>query len=213
MRVCYLFPLLVVMIGCGASTQFVMPDKNIRLRQFKNVYVWSSKSTGAISSTNVGMVFGSAKTSVDANTVGSAISSGTATASGNVINSNEVTNFRSSTVYNGSASASGSTISSGDIRSGDRQAEISLEKFKFELTKMGFNVVNDPKQADAYVDFIIGTVSYDLLAGWIADEGVVKFINKNNDQTIAYFVADTKFVTPTVSSIIKNLAARIKRVY
>lgn len=168
--------LLMFIVGCGASTQFVMPDRNIRLKQFNNVYV-RLQSAGATSEESGGIGGGGL-------VVGEKIVGG-----------------------------AGSVVSGTHTMSGDKQAIMALDRFKFELAKVGFNIVSEPESADAYVDLSIGTIRYDSLAGWIADEGMAKFINKQNNRTIAYFAADTKFITPTVTSIIKNLVARIRKTY
>jgi len=201
--------LTILFVGCGASTQYVMYDKNLHLQDYRKVYVFSSKLTGAISTSNYGLATTSANISGTATTSGVATGTGQANLSGKTITSSSTTNINSATNLNMTGNTQTTAIAGGSTMSGLEQAQISVQKMKFELAKIGFVVVNEPDQADALVDFNIGAVRFDPLAGWIADEASVVFLN-NKGETLAHSIADTRFITPTTNSVIRNLSNRIK---
>ena len=104
-------------------------------------------------------------------------------------------------------------IDSGHLMEGEKQGLLALESLQFEMMSIGFNFVSEENQADAIVDFSIGSIRYDPLAGWIADQAFVKFKDRKTGQVIAFYRAQSQVVTPTVNNIISNLSSEIKRDY
>lgn len=116
----------------------------------------------------------------------------------------------------GSISISTATIGqidSGQLMEGEKQGLLALESLQFELMSIGFNFVSKENQADAIIDFSIGAIRYDPLAGWIADQAFVKFKDRKTGQVLAFYRAKAQVITPTVNNIISNLSKAIKRDY
>ena len=78
---------------------------------------------------------------------------------------------------------------------------------------IGFNIISDTTKIDAIVDFSIGQIRFDPIAGWIADQGNVKFTDYKTGEILAIVRAEVKFVTPTVKNIIANLSKSIQSIY
>jgi len=95
----------------------------------------------------------------------------------------------------------------------NEQTYLAMENLKFKLFEIGFEIVDNIKDADAIITLQIGTVRFDLLTGWIADEAFLQFIDRRTSKTFAMFHAKTRFITPTVKNIISNLASAIKKQY
>lgn len=104
-------------------------------------------------------------------------------------------------------------IDSAHLMEGEKQGILALESLQFEMMSIGFNFVSNENQADAIVDLSIGSIRYDPLAGWIADQAFVKFRDRKSGQVIAFYRAQSQLVTPTVNNIISNLASKIKGDY
>ena len=120
------------------------------------------------------------------------------------------------TSASGSVSASTATlgkIGSAQISSGASQGVRALESLQFELMAIGFNFVSSENEANAIVEFTIGDIRYDPLAGWIADQALVKFKNAKTGEVLAFFRANSQFITPTVDNIVGNLADAIRDSY
>lgn len=101
----------------------------------------------------------------------------------------------------------------GHMMKGEDQGKQALESFQFEMMSIGFEFVSDEAYADALVEFSIGQIRYDPLAGWIADQATVKFKDFQTGQIVAFYRAKTQFITPTVKNIIRNLAEEIRKSY
>lgn len=93
------------------------------------------------------------------------------------------------------------------------QARLALESLRFELMGIGFNFVTEESRADALVDFYIGTIRHDPIAGWIADQAFVKFKDRRTGEVLAFFRANTRFITPTTNNIISKLAKSVRKSY
>lgn len=104
-------------------------------------------------------------------------------------------------------------INSAQIMSGNSQGRMALESLQFELMGIGFNFVSDVNQAAVIVEFTIGTIRFDPIAGWIADQAFVKFIDKSSGKVLAFYSAKAQFITPTVTNIIKEISNSIKQNY
>ena len=198
----------VLLIGCGASTKSYLSPKVQKLNQYKNVYVTLGSTSGDVSASSVGM--GSLSNSAQTNSTGSALTQGSVQNLGGTyipFNANTQLNTNSNTTIGGTSSQLGVT----HVYRGDKQANIALEKFVFKLREIGFNVVNNPSKSDAIVFLSIGQIRYDPITGWIADQGSVQIMNTKTEETIAHYIADTRFVTPMIETIIKNLSKKIRK--
>ncbi len=109
--------------------------------------------------------------------------------------------------------STGSGVLSANVLSAADAAQQAALSFAFELEFMGFKITNDLKQADAVVEFSIGTVRYDALAGWIADQAVARFVSAQSGEPIAAYRARTRLVTPTTSNLVGDLAEAIQESY
>ena len=96
---------------------------------------------------------------------------------------------------------------------GSTQDVMAYESLQFELMNIGFNIISDTTKIDAIVDFSIGQIRFDPIAGWIADQGNVKFTDYKTGEILAIVRAEVKFVTPTVKNIIANLSKSIQSIY
>lgn len=104
-------------------------------------------------------------------------------------------------------------LSNAQIMNGNGQEVMALQSLQIDLIDIGFELVEDASIADASIDFSIGTIRYDPLVGWIADQALVIFKEKENGKIIAAFRAKSSGITPTISNIISNLSKNIKDVY
>jgi len=104
-------------------------------------------------------------------------------------------------------------IGGAQLMSGNEQGKLALESLQFELMSIGFNFASEENEADAIVEFFIGQIRYDPLAGWIADKALVKFKERSSGRIIAFFQAKGQAITPTVDNIVGNLSKKIKKVY
>ena len=95
--------------------------------------------------------------------------------------------------------------------SNNDQVLLALEGLKFELSKIGFSVVEDKSVSDAIVEFQVGTIRFDPLVGWIADEAFINFIDTKNRNKIKVYYGSGRFITPTVKNILLNLEKAIKK--
>ncbi|MBC8393331.1 MAG: hypothetical protein H8E17_12295, partial [Deltaproteobacteria bacterium] len=77
----------------------------------------------------------------------------------------------------GTASSSNSTVTAGglgsnvggtQVMSGQGQVNLALQDMAFELSQIGFEMVERADDAQTIAYFSIGTVRYDQLVGWIA---------------------------------------------
>jgi len=126
---------------------------------------------------------------------------------------NIVVNLASSSGSISLTTATLGKVASGQLMKGEKQAILALESLQFELMSIGFNFVPEEGQADALVDFYIGSIRYDPIAGWIADQAFVKFKDRKTGQVLAFYRAKIQFITPTVNNIISNLSKAIRRNY
>ena len=97
--------------------------------------------------------------------------------------------------------------------SGSSQALLVAQNLSFELAALGFQMVDSQDKADAVALFSIGTVRYDPLAGWIADQAFLVFKDAESGTTLCTLRADTQFITPTVKRITKNLVRAARKHY
>jgi hypothetical protein len=119
-------------------------------------------------------------------------------------------------------SESGSiSISSGSIGSlrndqileGNEQEKMALQLLQIELMNIGFEVVSDTAKAKAIIEFSIGSIRYDALAGWIADQAIAIFKEKSDGKIIGAFTAKGRMITATINSLISNIGEGIRKSY
>ena len=121
-----------------------------------------------------------------------------------------LTSSGATSVSIGAMSLSSSVIAGGHSMSVDWQAEIAAQNLAFELRSLGLNLTNSPEDSDVIANFSIGTIRYDPITGWIADQAFLEFndITGNHILTVR---AKARFVTPTVDNIVKNLVNELSR--
>lgn len=105
----------------------------------------------------------------------------------------------------------GSGVSSTSEKSGSAQTRLALERVEHELLSMGFEVVSDPAEARLRAEFSIGAVRYDPLTGWIADEARLVFRDSASGRVIASYYAETRWITPTVKTLVKRLMGEVRK--
>jgi len=111
------------------------------------------------------------------------------------------------------ASVIGSSIGASHAMSGEAQARLVAQDLAFELASLGFELVDKKEQADAIALFSIGTVRYDPITGWIADQAFLVFKDAKTGSTISSFKAEPRFITPTTKSIVRNIMRAVARQY
>jgi hypothetical protein len=104
-------------------------------------------------------------------------------------------------------------LGSAQISRGSDQGVQALESLQFDLMAIGFNFVSSENEADAIIELSIGAIRYDPLAGWIADQATLKFIDMASGRTIAMFRAKGQLITPTVNNLVGNLSGAVRRRY
>ena len=118
-----------------------------------------------------------------------------------------LTEVTSSTSVQG-ASAAG--IVGGHLMEGEGQSAQALNSLKFELTAIGFQVVGNASEAQLVGEFSIGQIRYDPLAGWIADQAIL-ILKDSAGNTVAMFRGKHSGVTPTVNSLVSQIAKAVKK--
>lgn len=93
------------------------------------------------------------------------------------------------------------------------QVILAAKTLSFELTSIGFNMVDTLENANMIILFSIGTVRFDPVAGWIADQAFLQFKEKNSGRLLCSLKAETRFITPTVKTIINRLVGQAKKIY
>ena len=104
---------------------------------------------------------------------------------------------------------SASAIRSAQVSSGEGQAIIAAQTLAFELLNLGFRTTDLIEEADIYVDFSIGTVRLDPLAGWIADQAILTFREPDTGTVLASYQATSRSITATVNNLVSNLVERL----
>jgi hypothetical protein len=102
-------------------------------------------------------------------------------------------------------------LSQTQIMDGGSQVQMAAESIGFECEKLGFHVVSINDCPDLLLEFSIGSIRFDSLAGWIADQAIVRLRDAKSKQIVAQFQAKSRFITPTVENIISNLVTEIKK--
>ncbi len=102
-------------------------------------------------------------------------------------------------------------LSQTQVMDGGSQVQMAAESIGFECEKLGFHVVSIYDRPDLLLEFSIGSIRYDPLAGWIADQAIVRLRDAKSKQIVAQFQAKGWFITPTVENIISKLVSEIKK--
>lgn len=127
---------------------------------------------------------------------------------GKKINLQLITSSGAISISAGTLSSGSSVITGGSTMSGEKQAKIVAQDLAFELRSLGLNLTNSPKDSEVLAKFYIGTIRYDPLVGWIADQAFLEFFD-SSEQHILTVKAKAKFITPTVENIVKNLVKEL----
>jgi hypothetical protein len=89
----------------------------------------------------------------------------------------------------------------------------ALNSLKFELTSIGFRVVENPIDAELIGELSIDGLSYDpLLVKWVAEQAIL-VIKDNAGNTLFVFRAKSSGITPTIDSLISKIAEAIRQKY
>ena len=121
-----------------------------------------------------------------------------------------VTSSGAISVSLGAMTSSSSVIAEGNAMSGEKQAEIAAQNLAFELRSLGLKLTNSSEDSEVVANFSIGTIRYDPIAGWIADQAFLEFYDSSG-QHILTVRAQAKFITPTVKNIINNLVNELEK--
>lgn len=125
-------------------------------------------------------------------------------------------------LYVSVASASGASsvdvatlggLTSANTKEGLAQIALAKDRLAFQLRRIGFDVVSNPSSADAIAEFSIGAVRYDPLTGWIADEAGLVIRAADDNRVLASVFADSRWITPTVKTVVKRLADGVRKFY
>lgn len=127
---------------------------------------------------------------------------------GKKINLQLITSSGAISISAGAMGSSLSVIAGGSAMSGEKQAEIIAQDLAFELRALGLNLTNSQEDSEVIAKFSIGTIRYDPLAGWIADQAFLEFYDSSGQHILTVRVK-AKFVTPTVENIVKNLVKEL----
>lgn len=100
-----------------------------------------------------------------------------------------------------------------NLMDGNPQVQMASDSFAFECARLGFQVVSCRDNPDLLIEFSIGSIRFDPVAGWIADQAIVKLIDSKSNQVVAQYQAKSGFITPTVENIISRLVSQIKKIY
>lgn len=133
--------------------------------------------------------------------------SGSVTTSGGQLG-NSTTNIQTAN-SSINTSTNTSSMSSSHVMSGEKQAFLAGQDVAFRMSSIGLNMVENENQADVIAAFSIGTVRYDPLAGWIADQAFLKFKDRATGKIILTSKATAEFITPTVENLVENLIEQI----
>jgi hypothetical protein len=170
----------IFLLSCGASIKSIKPNE-VRLRDFKKVYLLVETSSGAIS-----------------------------------LSEAFLDGFSGSVTFEPERATFGGTKSGIELTHalpGQEQVLLAAKDLSFRLIEMGFTMTETQEDADAVAILSIGTVRYDPITGWIADRAYLEFKNAQNGQLLCSFKADTRFITPTVNTILKKLMKGVKKLY
>jgi hypothetical protein len=139
----------------------------------------------------------------------------TATGAVSVNNTDIDTSTGNTSFHQGGATTSGfgSSIGTSHAMSGSSQALIIAQDLSFELTSVGFQMMDSKEDVDAVALFSIGAVRFDPFAGWIADQAFLVFKDPKSGMLICSFKANAQFITPTVNTIMKSLVREVRRHY
>lgn len=113
----------------------------------------------------------------------------------------------------GNAFATGNAVGDGNVRVSrdDAQAELAGRDLAFELGTIGFQLVDRAESADVVAYLSVGRIRYDPITGWIADEGYLEVVNAASGVTLYGVRARPRFVTPTVETIVAELAHGVRK--
>lgn len=88
---------------------------------------------------------------------------------------------------------------------------LAAQDVQFQLGTAGFVPTESPSNADLIADFSIGAVRYDPLTGWIADQAFLQIRNAQNQEIVASYRANARWVTPTVGNLVENIMKQVRK--
>lgn len=96
---------------------------------------------------------------------------------------------------------------------GKDQAFLAAKDLELELRAAGMRIVSQPGNANVIANFYIGSCRFDPIAGWIADRSFIDFRDSKTGETVAMVSGNTRVITPTIRSHIRNLVDATKRLF
>jgi hypothetical protein len=99
---------------------------------------------------------------------------------------------------------------SGSQLSNREAAQQAAYQFGFELELIGFVLAETLEEADAVVDFVIGPLKYDLIAGWTADAAHVRLTNARTGGLLASYRSEGAIGWTTTTSLVTSIAQRLQ---
>lgn len=99
------------------------------------------------------------------------------------------------------------------VMDGSLQSQMAGETLAFECEKLGFCVVPATENPDLIFEFNIGSIRFDPIVGWIADQAILRIRDTKSKEVVASYQAKGSLITPTVENIISKLMYEIKKNY
>jgi len=93
--------------------------------------------------------------------------------------------------------------------SGVENASQVLQSLEFEMSAIGFKPQRKVEQASCIGEFSIMGIRRDPLAGWIADQAILKILDKD-EKVLMTIKGSSQFITPTIDNIISNISDEIR---
>jgi hypothetical protein len=106
-----------------------------------------------------------------------------------------------------------SSVGASHAMSGGDQSLLIAQGLAFDLESLGFEIVNESTEAEILALFSIGTVRFDPITGWIADQAFLTLKEAKTGNTLCSFRADVRFITPTVKTLVRQLVQAVERNY
>lgn len=88
----------------------------------------------------------------------------------------------------------------------------AFNSLKFEMAAIGFQMAARPMEAQLVGEFSIGQIRRDPLVGWIADQAML-ILRDSAGNTVDMFRAKSSGITPTVNSLVSQIAKAVSENY
>lgn len=74
-----------------------------------------------------------------------------------------------------------------------------------------FHVVSPNENPDLIFEFNIGSIRFDPIGGWIADQAILRIRDAKSQETVCIYQAKTIFITPSVDNLIYKIIKKLKK--